>query len=191
MGESVRRASREFQIPRSAVHDVVHKRLKLKAYKLQLVQKLQENDLPRRYDFAIYIFSRIDEDNDYLSKVCFSDEATFHISGTVFRHNCRIWGSENPHVVREHERDTPKLNVWCGLTSAGVIGAFFFQGKTVTGAVYLDMLENCIMPQVSDGYTFQHLPIAGHQSPNSSISISQEGGSVAVAPFHGPLDHRI
>jgi hypothetical protein len=36
---------------------VVHKRLNLKAYKLQLVQKLQENDLPRRYDFAIGILS--------------------------------------------------------------------------------------------------------------------------------------
>jgi hypothetical protein len=105
---------------------VVHKRLKLKDYRLQLVQKLQENDLPRRYDFAIDILSRIDKDNDYLSRACFSDKATFHISGTVNLHNCRIWGSENPHVVREHERDTPKLNVWCGLTSVGVIGTFFF-----------------------------------------------------------------
>jgi hypothetical protein len=105
---------------------VVHKCLKLKAYKLQLLHKLQENYLPRRYDFAIDILSRIDEDSGYLSKVCFSDKATFHIPGTVNRHNCRIWGSENPHVVWEHERDTPKLNVWCGLTSARVIGPLFF-----------------------------------------------------------------
>jgi hypothetical protein len=59
----------------------------------------------------LLVSSRLDEDNDYLSKVCFSDEATFHISGTVNRHNCRIWGSENPRVIREHERDSPKLNV--------------------------------------------------------------------------------
>jgi hypothetical protein len=56
---------------------MVYKRLKLKAYKLHLVQKLQENDLPWHYNFAIDILSWIDEDNDYLSKVCFSDEALF------------------------------------------------------------------------------------------------------------------
>jgi hypothetical protein len=75
---------------------------------------------------TLVLNSLSDKDNDYFSKACFSDDATFHVSGTVNRHNCRIWGSENLHVAREYERDTPKLNVWCGLTSAGVIGRFFF-----------------------------------------------------------------
>jgi hypothetical protein len=33
--------------------------------------------------------------------VIFSDESTLHASGMVNRQNCGIWGSENPHVVRE------------------------------------------------------------------------------------------
>jgi hypothetical protein len=37
-----------------------------------------------------------------------------------------------------------------------VIGPLFFHEKAVTDAVYLDMLENYAIPQVSDGYTFQH-----------------------------------
>ncbi|KAJ4436638.1 hypothetical protein ANN_16769 [Periplaneta americana] len=108
--KSVRRASRELAIPKSTIHDVLHKRLRLHAYKIQLVQKLKPNDLPARYDFASDMPLKIDIENGYLQKVVFSDESTFHVCGIVNRHNCLIWGSENPHVVRELERDSPKIN---------------------------------------------------------------------------------
>lgn len=153
--KSVRRASRELGIPKSTVHDVLHKRLRLRAYKIQLVQKLQPNDLPARYDFASNMLLKIDNDNGYLQKVVFSDESTFHINGIVNRHNCRIWGSENPRVVREMERGTPKINVWCGLTYETVIGPFFFVEKTINANVYLDMLQNYAIPQIPQGYVFQ------------------------------------
>jgi len=51
---------------------------------------------------------RIDEDNDYLKCACFSDETTFHTSGVVNRHNVRIWGSENPHIVFKMNREVVK-----------------------------------------------------------------------------------
>ena len=59
---------------------------------------------------------RIENDNSYLDNIVFSDEVTFHLCGKINKHNCKIWGSENPHVIHEHERDTTKVNVWCGLT---------------------------------------------------------------------------
>ena len=59
--------------------------------------------MPRRAVFATLMLERIDADNDYLNKFCFSDEATFHTSGNVNRHNVCIWGgAENPHVVLQH-----------------------------------------------------------------------------------------
>ncbi|PSN35270.1 hypothetical protein C0J52_17561 [Blattella germanica] len=62
---------------------------------------------------------------EYLSHICFSDESTFHVSRKVNKHNCRIWGSENPRVTIEMERDSQKINVWCGLMKVKVIGLFF------------------------------------------------------------------
>jgi hypothetical protein len=59
----------------------------------------------------------------------------FHVSGVVNRYNCRIWGSQNPYVTCELERDSPQVNVLDKL-----IGPFFSE-KTVTGRSYLDMLE--------------------------------------------------
>jgi hypothetical protein len=50
-----------------------------------------ENDLPQHNDFAANILPWIDKDNDYLNKVCFSDEATFHILGKANGPNSHIW----------------------------------------------------------------------------------------------------
>ena len=79
----IRVASNELAIPRCTVHKVLHKRLLLHAYKLQIVQALKPDDHPRRAAFPEEILQRIDDDSDYLNSVFFSDEATFHVSGKV------------------------------------------------------------------------------------------------------------
>jgi hypothetical protein len=129
---------------------VLHNRLKLHAYKVQIIQQLKPDDRPKREKFANDILNLIDEDNDFLQRVCFSGEATFHVSGTVNTHNLRIWGSENPHFLREHIRDSPKINVCCGLMHDRMIGPFFFVENTVSANVYLDMLTNYAIPQLQD-----------------------------------------
>ena len=153
--KSIRKASLQLQIPRSTVHNVVHKRLRLRAYKIQITQKIKHDDKHKRLTFAASVLDKIDENNSYLDHICFSDESTFHISGKVNRHNCRIWGSENPSVVFQHERDSPKVNVWCGLMKDRVIGPFFFAEPTVTARTYLDMLELYVVPQLPAGTIYQ------------------------------------
>ena len=65
--KSIRVASNELAIPRSTVYKVLHKRLRLHAYKLQIVQVLKPDDHPRRAAFAEKILQRIDDDNDHLN----------------------------------------------------------------------------------------------------------------------------
>ena len=128
-------------MPQSTVVKILHKWLKLYAYKVQIVQSLQPGDGPRQVCFDTEILRRIDEDNDYLKRVYFSDEATFHTSGVVNRHNVCIWGSENLHVVFQNEQGSPKVNLWCGLMHNKVTGPFVFNEPTISANVYLDMLE--------------------------------------------------
>jgi len=54
----------------------------------------------------------MENDDDYLNKVVFNDEDTFHLSVKVSRHNVRIWGAQNPNEIAEHVRDSPKLIVF-------------------------------------------------------------------------------
>jgi hypothetical protein len=94
--------------------------------KVQTVQALEPNDQPQRQQLAIEMLDRTDQNTNYLSNAMFSDKANFHTCGKVNRHNIRIWGSEHPHSVREHVRDSKKVNVWCGMMKDKIIGPFFF-----------------------------------------------------------------
>ena len=91
--KSIYTAARQLELPRSTVHKVLHKNLILYAYKVQMLQALQPNDMPRQKEFAVNILQRISEDETFLKRVCFSDETTFHVSGKLNKHNVRIRGS--------------------------------------------------------------------------------------------------
>ena len=77
-----------------------------------MVQQLSDDDHRRRVDFCLQLQDLVSSDDHFVEKVRFSDEATFHVSGAVNRHNVTIWGSENPHAYVEHQRDSPKGNVF-------------------------------------------------------------------------------
>ncbi|KFM71496.1 hypothetical protein X975_02205, partial [Stegodyphus mimosarum] len=99
--------------------------------------------------FAIDMLSRID-DAELLKRIMFSDEASFHLSGIVNRHNVRIWGSENTHEYREAQRDFPKVNVWCGLMHDRVIGPLFFYRKDGLINRILRHVGNFVFPQLEE-----------------------------------------
>ena len=48
-------ASVELQVPRSTIHKVLHKRLGLYAFKIQLMQDLKPDYKPKRKEFAVKI----------------------------------------------------------------------------------------------------------------------------------------
>lgn len=81
----------------------------MKPYKLQLLQALHPDDHNKRYEFCSSMLDDMEEDN-FAERLIFSDESTFHLSGKVNHYNIRIWATENPTAVIEHERDSPKMN---------------------------------------------------------------------------------
>ena len=46
--ESIHTAVKELELPLATVHKVLHIRLRLHAYKMQMLQRLQLNDKPKR-----------------------------------------------------------------------------------------------------------------------------------------------
>ena len=112
--------------------------------------KLKPNDRPKRKAFALEMLNHLEDDEDDLKKVIFTDEACFHASWKVNRHNVSIWGSENPHMVMEHIRDSPKVNVWCGLLHDRLLSPFFIAEDTVTSTIYMNMLEGFAFPHIED-----------------------------------------
>ena len=118
----------------------------MKPYKLQVVQAITAADKRKRKHICVDMQEKLEED-EFNKRLVFSDEATFHTNGKVNWHNVCIWGEENPHASIEHERDSPKVNVFCAISKNNVLGPFFFEGN-VTDDVYLQMLENWLMDEL-------------------------------------------
>ena len=147
--KSARRASRELEMSSMTVWRVLRKSLHMKPYRLHLLQFLKPTEHIERSNFFIKMQDVMTED-DFLDRVVFSDESTFHINGKVHRHNVRIWGTENPHEMVQRERASPKISVFCAMSTRKVYGPFFFHEDTVTGTSYLEMLQTWLFPRLQE-----------------------------------------
>ena len=131
---------------RMTISNYMHFSMSAKSYKLQIHQKLHDEDFDRRVQTAETLLPFL-EDPLMKNLIFFSDEATFHTSGYVHKQNCRIWSMEKPTEVFEYEDHSPKINVWCAMSSDTIIGPYFFD-KNITGQNYLEMLKDFLWPYV-------------------------------------------
>jgi len=76
----------------------------------------------KRINFCNFISEKQEQDDSFVSRIVFSDEARFHLSEKVNRHNVRIWALEQPHATIEHQRDFPKIHVFCTISRKNVYG---------------------------------------------------------------------
>jgi len=142
---STRKLSDETGVPRTTVQRIL-KHNKWHPYKIQLLQELTEDDNDRRLQFCEIMSEIVINDPNYLFNVCFSDECSFFLNGTVNRHNCRYWSDTNPRIYNEvHTQHPQKLNVWAGIFGDHIIGPFFLPGN-LNGDTYLDLLVNAVNP---------------------------------------------
>jgi hypothetical protein len=85
----------------------------------------------------------------------------------VNKQNFRYWAAENPRELHARPLQSPKVTVWCTLSSIGVIGPYFFEEGGVTVTVnanrYCDMLEKCLRPK-NDEDGEEHLGSTSVQS---------------------------
>ncbi|GBM61490.1 hypothetical protein AVEN_163881-1 [Araneus ventricosus] len=147
---SIARRSLALGIPKTTIQNVLHKRLRLHANKIQLRHDIKPEDKPKRVEFATFILLKIDDEESFLNRILFRDEATFHFNGCVNHYNCRIWGSQQPIETHQYFRGSPKVNVWCGLLFDRVVGPSFFTGPSITGNIFQDLLETYVFPQIDD-----------------------------------------
>jgi hypothetical protein len=141
---SVRVAAIQLGVGHSSIHRALT-HMKMRPYHIQLVQQLHEIDYPARRVMCEQLLNMFSNDESMLENLCFSDEATFFLSPCINKHNCRIWGYENPHLLLEVPLHSPKVNVWMAVFQDRVIGPYFFEGN-VTSESYMQMLQEYFLP---------------------------------------------
>ena len=128
---------------------ILHKELHLHPYKIMVGQELSEEDFETRRAACDDILQNIPPDAVFIS----SDEAHFHLCGTVNKQNFRYWAAENPRELHQQPLHSPKVTVWCAVAEFGVWGPYFFEedGQTVTVNAdrYCHMIETFLRPKIN------------------------------------------
>ena len=94
---SIRQGSAQAGISKSRYHSAMQK-LQLKPYHPTLIVDLNEDDFDRRSQFCEMCLEKFNNNSHLVDDILWSDECKFNRNGTVNRHNCTYWSTENPHV---------------------------------------------------------------------------------------------
>ena len=146
---SVRRQAVAMGISDRTMRRILHEDLNFHPYKMAIVNELNTNDYPQRLKFAQDMLALYENED---LKIAMSDEAHFHLNGSVNKQNCRYWSSENPRLTHETPLHSPKVTVWCAVGRFGIIGPYFFEEGgvtvTVTSERYVNMVKTFLIPEL-------------------------------------------
>lgn len=150
--KSCRKIADEIGINKSTVQEILRKN-GYRSYKICTTQQLFPEDRERRMVFCENVMERANGDDNFINRICFTDESSFALLGKHNSSVVRFWSRENPHVRMDYRTQYPqKLNVWAGIIGNNVIGPFFIDGN-LNGQRYLELLQNQIIPSL------QQLPV--------------------------------
>ena len=141
---SIRQAERDLSIPYSTIRKILKTLIHAFPYKIRRVHQLRDNDRASRVQFARWCKMKMSRNENFLSSIVFSDECVFHLSGIANTQNTRIWGTENPRAIQEHEVHSEKITVWCAIHSEGVLDPYYFNNETVRKEDYCQLLDTYV-----------------------------------------------
>ncbi|KAF2362007.1 Protein of unknown function DUF4817 [Trinorchestia longiramus] len=123
--------------------------LKWHPYKMHVRNKLLDNDLPLRLNFAQWFLQR---NVRFVKNIVVNDEAAFHLNGKVNNHNVCTYAPKNqpPNFNFDVRISRENVSVWMGLCGNGHgIGLYFYNDK-LNGVEYLHLINNRIFPRLRE-----------------------------------------
>ncbi|GFS80879.1 transposable element tc3 transposase [Trichonephila clavipes] len=126
-----------------------------------IVRRVEEALDPPRSTFL----ARLEVHPEWPWNILWTDEAHFHLDGSVNTHNCRIWQRDNPPSTLRVPLHSPKVTVWCGFSASFILGPYFFEELiaggpvtcSITGQRYASLLRNKIMPDPQARQCLSHI----------------------------------
>lgn len=146
---STRRLAVRHNVSQNTINTILHQQL-LYPYHILRVQALTPNDFNGRLVFCQWLLRQCAADQDFLSKIIFTDEACFTRDGIFNYHNFHEWSDENPHAKAETRHQVRfSLNVWVGIVGHHILGPIFLPPR-LTGQSYLEFLRNDFADMLED-----------------------------------------
>ena len=145
---SQRKLSAACDISLSTVNKVLREE-GIRPWKFSKVQEIWPNDYTSRLEFANLVINRNEQDGNFVGNIVFSDEASFHLNGSVNMHNAFIYAEENPHAICVKPLRSSALTCWAMISLHHGI-TFHIQDSTMNAERYHDILELKVLPVLKD-----------------------------------------
>jgi hypothetical protein len=141
----------------------------MKPYIPRLLQSLRDGD-SERVEICERFLAKLRENENFPTKIWWSDEATFKLNGHINRHTCVYWSDVNPNVILEKDVNLPGATVWAAISVTSIIGPVFFD-DTVNQNNYLHVLQTEFWPRVEHevGVYFQQ----DGESPHYALCVRE------------------
>lgn len=170
-------------ISKSAYNEITRIDLNYHPYRMKVRHALEGGDHVRRSDFSQWFLAQT-RDPQFFDKVLIGDEAAFAMDGQVYNHNMVYYAEKGnpPEFYFDRNNSREKVTAWAGLCGNGdIMGPFFFD-ENVTGARYLNMINDDLVPDLMQHFNFN---IFGQNLFENNLWWFQDG-----APCHGTLEVR-
>jgi len=145
---SSRQIERESGINKRSILRILAKH-KYHPYRINLHQDLHGIDFENR-TFCQWVQHQMHLNNEFLSLILFTDEASLTNYDFANLHNMHYWSDENPHWLKEVDRQQQwSVNVWCGIIGDKLIGPYFING-TLNSIKYDNFIRNDLRISLED-----------------------------------------
>ncbi|GFX26325.1 uncharacterized protein TNCV_949231 [Trichonephila clavipes] len=121
-------------------------------------------DQEHRFDFCNFALNTLDENQEFLIEVLWSDECQFSKQGAINIQNRHYWSFENPHLVRPNRHQVHwSVNVWCGIWKSTLIGPMHFDGP-LRSESYTEILSGQLVDSLEDEVSLRDLSRMWYQN---------------------------
>lgn len=142
-------------IPSATFNRITRLDLRFHPYKIKIRHSLREPDFQRRRNFCGWLLHQFENPN-FRSKIIIGDEASFCLNGTVSTQNVREYApmGQPPDFHYDISELRAKVTVWAAVCGNGVILGPYFFDQNITGEVYLNMINEQIVPEMMEAFDF-------------------------------------
>jgi hypothetical protein len=95
---SIREIGQEVDISSRSVHRVLNENI-LHPFHYTRVQHLEPEDYPARRNVCVWLLNKAAEDENFISRILFSDESSFGRQGCFNHRNLHVWSYDNPRTT--------------------------------------------------------------------------------------------
>lgn len=146
---SIRRLALQFNVSKRKISHVLHGE-RLHPYHNNPVQDLLPDDYEKRIEFCNWLLERSLDDNEFISRILWTDESQFTRDGITNFHNLHTWAPDNPHATRHRSfQHRFSVNMWAGVIGNKLIGPFKLPPR-LNSTNYLEFLQNDLPELLED-----------------------------------------